>query len=545
MGLSWAPARHRMLRPSETIHLAVACDRPYAMPLAAMLASLTAVTDARRPLVVHALGYDLSPDLWSRLAGSVPGDRVQWHRLELDPADLVARGFRTRPYEHVSPVTYARLLLPELLPDTVEKVLYLDSDVIICDDITPLWDVDIAGVDIAAVRDRTPESRYASSLRGIRSHRELGLEPEQPAFNSGVLLLNLKRWRETQVACRAFAYLRSLDRDVGWYEQEALNVVTNGNYLKLEPRWNVPPRLAARESQTAILHYLTAAKPWHWDFSGPCRTPFFDALDRTPWSGWRPARPRLGQVRRVAKRVRKALRKRQHALRNTWRKVRRRAAYRLIDPKPAGGTRVPPPQRAAAEIRLFLSVPRADRALGRVLGAYGHAGVDRAVILVGSGTAKPADLGAGLPMPVHPFNCPGAPVGHAIRRLLDRHGEGHWCLLGDVSGIVVDEVGMPVRLREYCDQLDQEGLDLVEVVTGMGKPLELITRDLRSGRVFRGSALARCASRAYDPPQFCSRVALVKYRRGLLMDEAGVLAGNARKSTRLLRFSPPTREAVP
>ena len=514
------------------------------MPLAAMLASLTAVTDPHRQLVLHALGFDLGADLWNRLLCSVPANRVQWHRIELDPADFVARGFRTRPHEHLSPVTYARLLLPELLPDTVEKVLYLDSDVIICDDIGPLWDVDIAGVTLAAVRDRTPESRFASSLRGIRSHRELGLAPELPAFNSGVLLLNLKRWRETQVACRAFAYLRSLGRDVGWYEQEALNIVTNGDYRELESRWNVPPRLAARESQLGILHYLTAAKPWHWDFAGPCRTPFFDALDRTPWSGWRPARPRLGQVRRLVKRVGKALRKRQHVLRNTWGKARRRAAYQWIDPKPVGGARVPRLRRAGVEIRLFLSVPRIDQALERVLAAYKE-GVDRALILVGSGTAKPADLGAGLPMPVHPFRCPGAPVGHALRRLLDRHGEGHWCLLGDVSGIVVDDAGTPVRLREYCDQLDQEGLDLVDVVTGAGKPLELIARDLRSGRVFRGSALARCAARAYDPPQFGSRVALVKYRKGLLMDAEGVLAGRARKSTRLLRFSLPVRETVP
>jgi hypothetical protein len=426
----------------------------------------------------------------------------------------------------------------------MDRVLDLDSDMVVCADLAPLWDTDIATVDFAAAPERNTAARHASVVRGIRFHRELGMAPDHPAFNVGVLLINLRRWRETHLACRVFTCLRSLDRDVGWYEQDALNVVANGNYLELDSRWNLPPRAAPPGSDppASILHYVTADKPWHWDYAGPHQGWFFEALDRTAWTGWRPSRPRFGRARRAGARVGKALRKRRHAVRIAWWSLRRRAFYRSIVPKPAGGRRSGPPDRGGpAELRLFLTVPCVDGALAGMLEAYADAGVDRAVILDCSGGQPWAGP---EPMPMHVFRCPGAATNLALRRLLDRYGEGHWCLLGNPVGVPVDDDGAPTDLRDVCAQLDREGAELSETVTGPGDLIELIARDLRSGRVFRASALAQCAPRAFDPPAFGSRAALVKYRKDLLMDAAGVLVGNARRSSRVLRFSAPTRLTV-
>ena len=514
------------------------------MPLAAMLASLTARADPGRPLVIHALGYDLPTAIWNNLTSSLDDRRVQWHRIDVDVSELLARGFRTRPHDHVSIVTYFRLLLPELLPPTVEKVLYLDSDLIVREDISALWDTDIAAVDFAAAPERDAAAQ-ASSRRGIRFYRDLGLKPQQAIFNVGVLLINLRRWRQSQLALRAFVYLRCLGHELRWYEQDALNVVANGSYLELDPRWNVPPREAGRGSHAsaAIVHYLTAHKPWHWDYSWPQRELFFEALDRTAWAGWRPLRPRLGRPKRLIRKVSKAVLKRRHALSSAWRSLGRDVSYRLLAPQPLqSGHRALSERRGGrggAEIRLFLAVPCVNVALGRVLEAYGHAGVDRAVVLDRSGTGNPAQLLPAPRIPLHLFGCGEAPPELGLRRLLDRYGERHWCVLGDGSRLIVDEGGSPIALREYCARLDLEGVDVAEAVTGPGQPIELIGRDLRSGRVFRSTALARCPAQAYDPPVFGSRAVLLRYRKTMLLDAGAVLVGNARRSIRFLWFNPP------
>jgi lipopolysaccharide biosynthesis glycosyltransferase len=524
----------------DPIHLAVCCDQDYVMPLAAMLASLVARADPRRPLIIHALGYGLSRITWNKLKSSLPDHRVQWDCIELDTSELLARGFHTRPFEHISPVTYARLLLPELLPGTLEKVLYLDCDLIVCDDIAALWDTDIDTVDFAAAPERNLGADRAAAGEGIRFYRDLGMHPDQILCNVGVLLINLRRWRQARVACRAFAYLRCLGHELRWYEQDALNVVANGRYGVLESRWNVPPWAGQPESSsTSIVHYVTAHKPWHWHYAQPQRELFFAALDQTAWTGWRPERPRFGLAHRVLARATKAMRKRRHALVSAWRSLHRDATYRLLVPPLLGGSHAVPSIRSTgSEIRLFLSVPRVDGSLVRVLEAYGRAGVDRAVVLALSGLGNAGQLPAGDSMPLHLFGC-GAGSGElALRRLLDRYGEGHWCVLGNASGHLVDDADSPVALREYCTRLEREGVDVAEGILGTGEQIELIARDVRSGRVFRSTALAAWSPHAYDPPVFGSRAVLLKYRKNMLLDAEAALTSNVRKSAELLRFSP-------
>ena len=137
------------------------------------------------------------------------------------------------------------------------------------------------------------------------------------------------------------------------------------------------------------------------------------------------------------------------------------------------------------------------------------------------------------------FSCSGAPGEHGLRRLLDRFGETHWCLLGDQHLEAVDQDGRPVNFRDHCAHLDASGIEIVEAVTGTGARLEMTARDLRSGRVFQGTAIVDAVPHAYDKPSFLSRVFLLKYRKTMLLDANAVLSGNARISERRLRLRRP------
>ena len=526
----------------DPVHVAVTCDENYAMPLAAMLASLTVSLDPHRRLVIHALGHDLQAPVWDRLTKSLPQGRVRWNCIDVDTSGLRREGFGTRAYDHISPVCYFRLLLPELLPSSVEKVLYLDCDLIIREDLSSLWDTDVAATAFAAAPEFSTPAVKARLTDGVRFHRELGLTRDRARFNSGVLVMNLAQWRRSQLALRAFTYLRVLGDDVLWYEQEALNVVARDEYRELDPRWNVPSQWAAQwpHEHVSIVHYLTAKKPWHWDYAWAERSSFFAALDRTPWAGWRPTRPRWGHARRLSGSLKKALRKRAHAARRATLALQRNLEYRRVRPKAlTAGTPGLARRGTSPEIRLFMVVDHIDDRLCRTVEAHFLAGVNRAFVLITSEAAAVPVLSPLLQSRLHVFSCRGTPDGHGLRRLLDGFGETHWCLLGDQHLEAVDQDGRPVNFRDLCAHLDAPGIEIVEAVTGTGARLEMTARDLRSGRVFQGTAIVDAVPHAYDKPSFLSRVFLLKYRKTMLLDANAALSGNARISERRLRLRRP------
>ena len=532
-------ATRHVVHDFAPVHVAVACDGNYAMPLAAMLASLAATIDPRRPLVIHALVDRLPEQAWRRVVKSLPDGRAQWNRVDVDDAGLREQGFGTRAFDHISSVCYFRLLLPELLPESIEKVLYLDCDLIIRRDLIPLWDTDIGTTEFAAVPEVSAVNVKAALVDGLRFHGELDLPQDLVRFNSGVLLMNLTRWRRSRMAQRAFSYLRALGDDILWYEQEALNVVARGRYRELDLQWNVPSQWAdrSRQERASIIHYLTAQKPWNWDYRWPAGNYYFDALDRTPWAGWRPVRPSFGGPRRLIGALRKALRKRLHATRRVAAKLQRELTYRSVR-LDAISTRAQPrvPRDTGQELRVFLAVDHFDDMLRATLEACFRAGADRIFALDRSNHVDGSMQPATLPPKTHVFRCDRASSDTGLRRLLDRFGEGHWCVLGVAGELLVDDDGRPLDLRDHCARFDAAGIEIVEGVTGDGEPLEMTARDLRSGRVFQATALVGPALHAYDPPDFRSRAVLVKYRKSMWLAAGAALSGNARRRAGYLRL---------
>lgn len=153
----------------------------------------------------------------------------------------------------VSP--YYRLKLPSLLNE--DKILYLDSDIIALSDVAELYSKDISSYYFAAVEDK-----FSSMMRC-----RVGLSEEQTFFNSGVLLLNLKRFREENLEEIIFEKLR----DNVYTDQDVLNDVCRNAILSLPIKYNVvhikynPYKTRTEEYMDAVkspvlFHFL--GKPW-------------------------------------------------------------------------------------------------------------------------------------------------------------------------------------------------------------------------------------------------------------------------------------------
>ena len=139
---------------------------------------------------------------------------------------------------------------------------------------------------------------YHTYLRhsAVHNWRELGLESNNPYFNAGVMLIDMVRWRDSEIASRASQYIRTYENKVYFNDQEALNAVIGDNWKPIDDRWNYSanPFHAKRQNlggdEPAIIHFAGRIKPWDLPDLGPNQDLYFQFLDKTSWSGTRPQR---------------------------------------------------------------------------------------------------------------------------------------------------------------------------------------------------------------------------------------------------------------
>lgn len=199
---------------------------------------------------------------------------------------------------HISRATYYRLLIPELLPSDVEKVIYLDCDMIVSCSIQKLWETDMTGYALAAV----PQIGY-----GYEALR-LGYPIEYGYFNAGMNVINMNYFREHHIVEGLIDYIEHNTSRIIYHDQDTLNAVLYDKTKHLLPMWNMTsliytPGLDGRgdkqngiiindyhlEKENAkqykkcppILHYVSKPKPWNKDCVHPLYHLYYDYAEQT------------------------------------------------------------------------------------------------------------------------------------------------------------------------------------------------------------------------------------------------------------------------
>lgn len=130
--------------------IVLACDEGYAMPLATTLRSLADSNTQHWPLFVTVLHVGFREATKELIARSVPAGAIE---LLWKPIDLMEFSRFSHRMPWVSSMTYARLQLHNALDSSRERVLFLDSDILVLDDLGALAGADLGGRTIGAVRD--------------------------------------------------------------------------------------------------------------------------------------------------------------------------------------------------------------------------------------------------------------------------------------------------------------------------------------------------------------------------------------------------------
>lgn len=175
---------------------------------------------------------------------------------------------------------YYRYLLSKMMTNE-QKVLYLDSDVIVMNSLRPLYELDITDKPVAAVLDQNCDDTLI--LNRVRT--------KNTYWNSGVLLLNLDYWRKHDVFKRLFEFIAMNPEKCVYPDQDAMNILFDGNttYAPIEfnvqegwfhsleklhfsyMRWQEVERA---KNAPMILHFCSDKKPWHKECRHPLRSEF-------------------------------------------------------------------------------------------------------------------------------------------------------------------------------------------------------------------------------------------------------------------------------
>lgn len=294
-----------------TIHVSFCVDAGFATPLWVAIASL-ARAHSPGECAVTVLYQGLDDDFRSTLSAEV-AHRITVTWVEVDEELVAGAHYST----FLSRASLYRLLLPALLPTTVERTIYLDADIIVMGNLSSLWQLDMNGCLVGAVREAAapwPAGPCGTDWLG------LGMRPDSPYFNSGVLVISLRDWREQGIAQQVLGVLTS--QRPRWGDQDGLNAVLEGRWFELGRQWNLQTADAERRgiawalwrddveaavASPSVIHYTERHKPWDSPGSHSLEGAWLAVLDGTSRRGWRPlARPRRGV--RVGRRIKAAVR---------------------------------------------------------------------------------------------------------------------------------------------------------------------------------------------------------------------------------------------
>ena len=214
---------------------------------------------------------------------------IEYHTVTLP--DWINSDKRER-FQTLTPGALFRLYIPNVLSH-LDRVIYLDCDIVVTTDLGEIWFNSIDNKAIAACRDAASAAFVFKKFRN--TYTQLGIK-EENYFNSGFLIMNLKRIRELKcLPDKGLDFLYEHSDDVECLDQDALNSLFKDDVYYLNPKYNVYARaltsyskkyqnqLSESNYQDCVLHYYGHTKPWKI-FLGKVDLPYWYYLSLTPWN---------------------------------------------------------------------------------------------------------------------------------------------------------------------------------------------------------------------------------------------------------------------
>ncbi len=281
----------------KPLTIVVATDNHYVILLAALLKSIEDNIRQGQKINVYIIEDAVSVKSKKKLERSVNAGITTLNWLAMDI--VIPKGMEL-PFDRSSyPLNiYMRLFIPYFIPEEIEYVLYLDVDMIVLGDVTTIFENELQDKVIAAVLDPRIIT-FDNSWGGVLNYEALGLPGSTRYFNTGLLLMNTKKWREQNVTKKIIQCIENNKKFANYPDQYGLNVVLANQWLELDPLWNHFSTIET--NQKPYLIHFVERKPIYqsYNYSEIFKKTFYNYLNQTEWKNFKP----IGESSRYFKKI--------------------------------------------------------------------------------------------------------------------------------------------------------------------------------------------------------------------------------------------------
>lgn len=255
---------------NESINVCLACDDNYAKYAAVAIASILKNANPDDNLRIYVLDGGIEEANKDKILSIRSIKDCEINFVKIDNS-MFSEYLSVETHAYLSLASYYRLKLPTILPN-IDRVIYLDCDVVVNTSLKELFNVDMENCVIAGVRD--------INKRKVKINKSY--------VNSGVLVFDLNKMSELktekQLADWTMAHLKTIKMG----DQEIINEVLKGEIKVVADEWNVQSsNFVNRSSYTKnpkIIHFVSTKKPWHFGSFSYHKDYYFRYLQLTPWA---------------------------------------------------------------------------------------------------------------------------------------------------------------------------------------------------------------------------------------------------------------------
>lgn len=274
----------------ETISIVTVCANNFAVLLAALLKSIELNHRTPEKIDFYVVSDKISSKNKAKINRSIDQNIVNVIWLKL--SDCVPQQFEFPKDKSTYPISiYMKLFIPYFIPKHLEKVIFMDADMIMLEDPGTLWNIDLKGHVIAAVQDQF--IKEVGNWGGVQNYKDFNLTADTKYYNGGLIVFDIQKWLSLDLTAKILKCTNENQEFASFGDQYGSNAILGNKWLVLDPLWN---RFAYSEEERPFIIHFTGRKPIYktYEFNEDYKKIFFHYLNLTEWKNFKP----LGETNR-------------------------------------------------------------------------------------------------------------------------------------------------------------------------------------------------------------------------------------------------------